>query len=64
LQELGEIELCLITGVTDEGKQSSSSELFDTVIKVIKNSINLCPEEIMRLALLTAICIKLSQADF
>lgn len=61
---MGEIELCLTTGVDNEGKQTSSAELFDKVIKIIKNSINLSPEEILRIALLTVICIRLSRADY
>jgi flagellar biosynthesis/type III secretory pathway M-ring protein FliF/YscJ len=61
---LGEIELRLTTGITEDGKQTSSSELFDTVVKLIKNSIKLSADELVRLALLTIICIRLTKTDY
>jgi hypothetical protein len=54
----------LATGITDDGKQTSSNEIFNSVINLIKNNTTLSKEELLRLALLTLSCIKLSKDDY
>ena len=64
LSEVGELELCLATGVTADGKETSSGQLLAEVMDTIRKSTQLTKEEMLRLAILTIVCIKLSKADY
>jgi hypothetical protein len=41
IREVGELELCFATGVTEDGKQTSSTELVNQAKTLIKNNTTL-----------------------
>jgi hypothetical protein len=54
----------LATGVTEDGQQTSSSELIGKVLLEIKNNKVLNVKELVRLAMLVLICVKVSKEDY
>ena len=54
----------MATGVNEDGKQTSSTELIGQVVQQIKNNKTLTKLELLRLAALVLTCIKLSKQDY
>ncbi len=54
----------MATGVTEDGKQTVSSEIVGRVVGLVKNNNVLTKKEKIRLAILVLICVKLTKEDY
>lgn len=64
IREIGELELCFATGVTQDGKQTASTELVNQAKNLIKNNTCLNRNELLRIGLLILSCVKVTKEDY
>eukprot|EP01016_Furgasonia_blochmanni_P041966 TRINITY_DN5524_c0_g2_i6.p1 TRINITY_DN5524_c0_g2~~TRINITY_DN5524_c0_g2_i6.p1 ORF type:complete len:305 (+),score=41.56 TRINITY_DN5524_c0_g2_i6:885-1799(+) len=63
LREIGELEQCLVTGVSEEGKSCSIKWLISNILEIITSG-KLTDENRLRLLMIAAICIELNEKDW
>lgn len=56
--------MSLATGLSEDGKNTSSSKIYNDVLEIIDSNTKLSRDEKLRLGLLVLCCIKLSKKDY